>query len=136
MSVLELFVAGLALAGSVLMLLASLGLLNLPDVYTRLSATSKASTLGAACLLLAGGVYFHEVGLTSRALATIAFLFLTAPVAAHMIGRAAYVTRVPLWEGTKVDELRGAYDPETLRLAGRVPGDAEGGGDGARRPPR
>lgn len=126
MTPLELLVAALLLAGSLLMLLAAVGLFSLPDVYTRLSATSKASTLGAACLLLAGAMHFHELGVSARAVATIVFLFLTAPVAAHMIGRAAYVTRVALWKGTRCDELAGRYDPETHRLASEPPGAKDG----------
>ena len=121
MSGLELLVAAPLLVGAVLMLLAGVGLFSLPDVYARLSASSKASTLGAACLLIAGAVQFHELGLSARAFATIAFLFLTAPVAAHMIGRAAYVTKVPLWKGTRCDELEGCYNSQSHRLEGRVP---------------
>lgn len=119
MSVLELVVAALLLLGSGLMLLAAAGLFSLPDVYARLSASSKASTLAAACLLLAGAVHFHELGASARAVATIAFLFLTAPVAAHTIGRAAYLTRVALWKGTRFDELAGRYDTRTHRLEGK-----------------
>ena len=47
----------------------------------------------------------------------ITFVFLTAPVAAHMIARASYFVGVPLWEGTIIDELRGHYDRRTHRLA-------------------
>jgi multicomponent Na+:H+ antiporter subunit G len=45
------------------------------------------------------------------------FFLLTAPVAAHMIGRAAYFVGVPLWSGTITDELRGHYDMKTHRLS-------------------
>jgi multicomponent Na+:H+ antiporter subunit G len=51
-----------------------------------------------------------------RAFLTIGFFFLTAPVAAHMIGRAAYLIGVPLWKGTIVDELSGHYDRRTNDL--------------------
>jgi multicomponent Na+:H+ antiporter subunit G len=105
MSVPDLAAAALLVCGTVFSLLGGLGLLRLPDVYSRLSATSKAATLGVSCILLAGAVHFHHAGVSARALATVVFVFLTAPVAAHMIGRAAYVTRVPLWSGTAVDEL-------------------------------
>ncbi len=105
MSVLDLAAAALLLAGTFFSVLGGLGVLRLPDVYTRLSATSKAATLGVSCILLAGAIHFHDAGVSARALVTAAFVFLTAPVAAHMIGRAAYVTRVPLWSGTVVDEL-------------------------------
>jgi multicomponent Na+:H+ antiporter subunit G len=105
MNALDLAAAALLVCGTIFSLLGGLGLLRLPDVYSRLSATSKAATLGVSCILLAGAIHFHDAGVSARALVTLVFVFLTAPVAAHMIGRAAYVTRVPLWSGTVVDEL-------------------------------
>ncbi|MDW8098162.1 MAG: monovalent cation/H(+) antiporter subunit G [Anaerolineae bacterium] len=106
----------LILIGAVFSLLAGVGILRMPDLYTRMSATTKVATLGVGSTLLAVTVYFGELDVATRALATIAFVFLTAPVAAHMIGRAAYFTGVPLWKGTVVDELRGHYDLRTHEL--------------------
>ena len=97
------------LLGSFFMLVAGLGLLRMPDLFLRMSATSKAATLGAGLVLGAAAIYFNEAGITARVLAIIFFLLLTAPVAAHMIGRAAYFDGVPLWEGTLINELRGHY---------------------------
>jgi multicomponent Na+:H+ antiporter subunit G len=54
-----------------------------------------------------------------RSIIIIGFVFQTAPVAAHMIGRAAYLMGVTPWRGTKRDELEGRYDPETQTLAGQ-----------------
>jgi len=68
--------------------------------------------------MLSVALHFGELGVVTRALLAIAFFFLTAPVAAHMIGRAAYFVGVPLWEGTLRDELRGRYDPRTHELSG------------------
>jgi multicomponent Na+:H+ antiporter subunit G len=64
-------------------------------------------------MMLAVAVYFGVFGVTTRALAAIAFFFLTAPVTAHLIGRASYFVGVSLWEGTVMDELQGKYDPLT-----------------------
>ncbi|HEY8943471.1 MAG TPA: monovalent cation/H(+) antiporter subunit G [Polyangiaceae bacterium] len=100
------------------MLLAGLGVVRMPDVLLRMSATTKAATLGAGCMLGAAALHFEDMGITTRAVAAIVFLLATAPVAAHMIGRAAYFARVPLWEGTWKDELRGRYDPDTRTLHG------------------
>jgi multicomponent Na+:H+ antiporter subunit G len=61
------------------------------------------------------------LGITTRALATMSFVFLSAPVAAHMIARAAYFVGVPLWEGTMTNELRGHYDRRTHRLLSDAP---------------
>lgn len=107
--------AALILVGAAFMLIAAIGVARLPDVYTRMSATSKAATLGASCVLLAGAIRFLETGVSGRALAAIGFVMLSAPVAAHMIGRAAYTTGVPLWKGTRRDELRQAATPAAER---------------------
>jgi len=112
----EIVSAVLVLIGALFMFLAGVGIVRMPDLYTRMSATTKVATLGVGSTLLAVAVYFNELGITSRALATIAFVLLTAPVAAHMIGRAAYFTGVPLWEGTVLDELRGHYNLHTHEL--------------------
>ena len=110
-------VAGLMVLGSLLMFLAAVGVWRMPDVYTRAQASAKAGTLGIGCLLLALALYFGEAGVTARAVLVATFLFLTAPVSAHMLVRAAYMVGVPLWEGTHLDELRGRYDPATHLLS-------------------
>jgi multicomponent Na+:H+ antiporter subunit G len=102
--------------GAFLMFLAGLGLLRLPDIFLRMSAATKASTLGAGFILLGAALYFEDLGTSSRAIATIFFLLLTGPVAAHRIGRAAYFDGSPLWEGTVRDDLRGHYDESTHEL--------------------
>ena len=106
----------LLLTGTLFMLLAGFGLLRMPDLFLRMSAATKASTLGAGFILLAAAIHFEDLGTTSRALATIVFIFLTAPVAAHRIGRAAYFDGVPLWTGTRRDDLGGHYDQRTHEL--------------------
>src|SRR3712207_6181958 len=106
----------LLLVGASFLLLAAVGLVRMPDLFTRMSAATKGTTLGVGCMFLAVGIYFPGIGITARALAGIGFFFVTAPVAAHMIARAAYFVGVPLWEGTVRDELRGRYDPLTHAL--------------------
>jgi multicomponent Na+:H+ antiporter subunit G len=98
--------AALILAGSAFSLLAAVGVLRMPDIYMRIQAAAKSSTLGVSCLVLAVALDFDDASVTARSLLVIAFLFLTAPVAAHMLGRAAYFAAVPLWEKSIVDELR------------------------------
>lgn len=105
----EWLTALLLLIGTFFMVVAGLGVVRMPDLLLRTSTTSKTSTLGAGSILLAVAVYFWDFGTLSRALATIIFLFLTAPIAAHMICRAAYFVGVPLWERTQRDEMREHY---------------------------
>ena len=108
----------LMLFGVFLILIAGIGLLRMPDLYLRMSAATKASTLGLGLILLGTVLFFGELGIASRAIATIIFVLLTAPVSAHMIGRAAYTNGVPLWEGTELDELEGRYDEPAQILHG------------------
>jgi multicomponent Na+:H+ antiporter subunit G len=114
----------LLLVGASFLLLASIGIIRMPDLFQRIQAATKASTLGAGCILAALAVHFQDFGITVRALLVIAFFFLTAPVAAHVIARAAYFVGVPLWEKTIVDELRGRYhtDTHTLDSHGKIEG--------------
>ena len=94
----------LVLAGALLALLAAVGVLRLPDVFTRMQASTKASTLGLGCLL-AGLVLLHPgTEVVIRAGSIAAFIMLTVPVSAHAIARAAARTGAPLWIGTHVDE--------------------------------
>lgn len=106
--------------GAAFMFLAALGVMRMPDLFTRMQAATKAATLGTASLLLAVAWHFGHLGVTTRVGLIIGFIVLTAPVAAHMIGRAAYFVGVPLWQGTVCDELRDQYDQQTHRLDSRA----------------
>jgi multicomponent Na+:H+ antiporter subunit G len=97
--------AALVLAGAAFVLVAAVGLVRMPDLPMRMHAATKAGTLGAGLLLGAVALAYSDAGVTVRALATIGFLFLTAPVSAHVIGRAAYRSGLRLWERTCLDEL-------------------------------
>jgi multicomponent Na+:H+ antiporter subunit G len=93
-------------------------MLRLPDTLTRMHAATKAGTLGAGLILIAEAVHYHEVGITLRALATIVFLLMTAPVAAHLIGRAAYYSGIKLSPNTWIDQLKGVYAEARRRNGG------------------
>lgn len=101
----EILTAVLIVAGGLFSIAAGLGVLRLPDVLIRMHASTKAGTLGCGLILVAVAVHFAEIAIVARAVAAIVFLMMTAPVAAHMIGRAAYRTGVPLWKETVIDEL-------------------------------
>ena len=110
------------LVGVALALLSAVGILRMPDVYIRLQVVSKASSLGIGLLMLGVAAHFGELGVVVRALLVVAFIFLTTPVSAHLVGRAAYLTGVALAPGTRPDELAGRYDPASGALSspGRV----------------
>lgn len=98
--------AALLVFGAFFMLLAGVGVLRLPDLFMRLQASTKASTLGVGCMLMAVAIHFQDLAVTTRAVLVVAFFCLTAPVGAHIIARAAYAAGVPLWEGTITNEMR------------------------------
>jgi multicomponent Na+:H+ antiporter subunit G len=106
----ETIAALLLLGGAAFMMVATIGALRLPDFYTRMHAITKAGTLGIGLILVGIAVFFGDLSATTRAAAVIAFVLFTAPVSAHMIGRAGYLDEVPLWQGTLVDKLRARYD--------------------------
>lgn len=105
----EVLVAGFLLLGGVFGFLAALGMWRLPDTIIRMHAATKAGTLGCGFILLAVALYFYDTATSLRAVAAFLFLMLTAPVAAHLIGRAAYRVGVRLWQGTWIDELKNVY---------------------------
>ena len=106
----------LSTVGAFAIFFASLGILRMPDFYLRLSVTVKAATLGVGLLLFCAAIIFPDISVSTKALAITFFLIITSPIAAHMIGRAAYFTGTPLWKETIVDELNGMYDKETHEL--------------------
>jgi multicomponent Na+:H+ antiporter subunit G len=113
----------LLIMGAVFMFLAALGIVRLPDFYTRLQAATKAGTLGAACVLMAVALREPDAGNVSKVMVILFFIVLTAPVAASLIGRAAYIVGVPLWSRSVIDDLHGRYEPETRALRSGLEGE-------------
>lgn len=94
----------LLITGTAFAFLAAVAIVRMPDLYTRMHGATKSATLGVGCTILATAVRFADMETTTVAILVIGFLFLTAPVAAHMIGQAAHRHHVPQWTGTVVDE--------------------------------
>ncbi len=92
---LEILVVAMLAIGCFFMLVGSLGLVKLSEFYKRLHGPTKASTLGVGCILLAsiGAHALAGEGLDLRELLITVFLFITAPVSAHMMARAALAIR-------------------------------------------
>lgn len=109
--------AFLLVSGGFFLFVASLGILRLPDVMTRMHASTKAGTLGAGLIFVAVAAHFGDMVTISVSALTIVFLLVTAPVAAHAIARAAYHMRVPLWKNTHLDEWKGHYTPNRTERA-------------------
>lgn len=105
--------------GSVFVLLAAIGIVRMPDLFLRISVTTKAATLGIGLILSGAAIFFADISVTTRVLAIIFFLLLTAPVAAHMIGRASYFIGTNLWEKSVIDELKDKYNRKTHELSSK-----------------
>ena len=88
---LDYLISFLILTGAIFTFIGSLGLARLRDFYTRLHGPTKATTLGVGCLLIASSVYFsvYTASLSLHEILITIFLFITAPVSAHMLAKAA-----------------------------------------------
>lgn len=95
----------LSLIGAFFVFVAAVGLLRLDDLYMRMHAASKAGTLGSGVLLIALAVFSRETDVVLRAVAAVVFLLLTAPLAAHLLARAAYTVGYHPCSLTKHDAL-------------------------------
>jgi multicomponent Na+:H+ antiporter subunit G len=93
--------------GTFIILSGTIGVLRFPDVYSRLHAATKSSTLGVSGVLIGSFLYvLSDMGVFSgKLILGIIFVLLTAPVGGHMISRAAYRSGVPLSEKTVYDQL-------------------------------
>ena len=110
MSLQDAFSIFLILVGTLLMVISAIGIIRLPDFYLRMSAITKAATLGLFLLLIGLAIYFNSLELSIKSFVIISFVLFTNPVGAHAIARAAYMKEVKLWEGSTIDELKKMVD--------------------------
>lgn len=106
----------LSTIGALAVLSAAIGILRMPDFYLRLSVTVKAATMGVGLFLVCAAILFPDVSVTTKSIAIIFFLILTAPVAAHMIARTAFRTGVDRWKGTIADGFEEMADQENKEI--------------------
>lgn len=93
----EVLLSVLVLAGAAFTFIGSLGLVRLKDFYTRLHGPTKATTLGVGCLLIASSIFFSVTGtgLSLHEILVTLFLFITAPISAHLLAKAALQQELP-----------------------------------------
>jgi multicomponent Na+:H+ antiporter subunit G len=101
----QIVVALLLIPGCLLALIAAVGLHRFPDLFCRMHAATKPATLGLLFIALGVGIAFPVPGSFVKLLLVVVLQFLTAPVAAHMVGRAAYASGIEMSERTVMDEL-------------------------------
>jgi len=93
------------LLGALIMVLSSIGLLRFGDVYLRMHASTKASTMGIGFLMIGAALYFSDALLTIKLFALAVIYFFSAPTGAQVLARAAHIARTPMVKETWIDEL-------------------------------
>lgn len=98
----------LILLGSVLVFISALGLVRLEDFYMRISASTKATTMGLGFILAGIVVYQNDLKILIKVSAILFFVMFISPLAAHVIARSAVKTGVPFWERTNLKDVEGS----------------------------
>ena len=94
------------LLGALFSLIAAVGVIRLPDLFSRMHAASKAGAVGGGLILLAVALVSFDLAVALRAIVGVVFLLLTTPVAAHLLARASYRTSDQSLVNMPVDELK------------------------------
>jgi multicomponent Na+:H+ antiporter subunit G len=94
----------IAIIGSIVLLISSLGLVRMPDAYNRIQVGTKASTMGT--ILSIASLFFIYPDWFGKLLILVLFVLITNPVSSHVIARAAYHIKVPFSSRTVVDQLK------------------------------
>lgn len=101
------------LLGAVFLFSAGLGLVRMPDAFTRIQAGTKATTLGNLLVLI--GIAFYHPGWTLKLILVAFFVLMTNPVSSHALSRAAYLIRTPMTSSTMTDALADEDSSEEKR---------------------
>lgn len=101
----DIFAAIFFIAGAFFMFLAGLGVYRFPDLFSRMHAATKAASFGIGLMLIGLMILYFSWYWMIFSILIVLFVFITAPVAGHMLGRVAYIRNVPLYEKTIKDEM-------------------------------
>lgn len=112
----EIVAAVLIVLGAIVVFSAALGLVRFPDAYTRMHAATKAGVVGAGSLMLGAALAVGSWGAFLVACAGVFFLVTTVTIAAHTLGRAAYLSGSPLTQNTVTDALQGVYEDDVAAV--------------------
>ncbi|MBE2280368.1 MAG: monovalent cation/H(+) antiporter subunit G [Ignavibacteriaceae bacterium] len=112
----ETILSVMLITGAFFILISAIGIVKMPDIFMRMSSSTKASTLGIALIVIAAGIFFNDIGVFSRVVLISLFLLITAPVAAHMLGKAAYLEGDKLWENTQFDRYKEYIEKEEKEI--------------------
>jgi multicomponent Na+:H+ antiporter subunit G len=89
------------LVGCFFALLAAIGVVRMPDIYCRMHSATKDGAFGSALILFAVMIAYPTPRVIIGSLAILFFFYLTAPVAAHLVGRVCYRSKLPIWKPKK-----------------------------------
>ena len=103
--IIEIISSVLIVCGSLFLLIASIGILKLPDFYIRNSAITKAITFGLSLMLIGIALYYYTIAVSLKIAGIIFFIFLTSPVSGHVISRAAWKNKVLFWKETDINDF-------------------------------
>ncbi|HEU5355828.1 MAG TPA: monovalent cation/H(+) antiporter subunit G [Actinocrinis sp.] len=119
----------LASIGLAFSLSGAVGILRMPDLYSRIQCSSKTVTMGAlpalVALVVGEGI---DSSYASRALLVAVLLLVVSPTASHALARAAYKAGVPMWEGAVRDEVVERKEREKAKERARRSDDGGGAG--------
>ncbi|KKC39836.1 cation:proton antiporter [Devosia epidermidihirudinis] len=101
----------LMLVGAAFCLLASVGVLRLPDLLTRMHAASKAGAVGGGLILLAVAVLSFDPAVAVRAIIGVVFILITTPLSAHLLARASYGADYAAKNNIAADEMKSKSGP-------------------------
>jgi len=107
---------GLLILGAIFTLLAAVGVVRLPDLYTRMHAASKAGAVGGGLILLAVALVSMDAAVALRAVIGVIFVLLTTPVSAHLLARASYIAGYRAGESTVRDDLKTRLEQSSAPL--------------------
>lgn len=107
-TILTLVTAALVVIGAFFALAAAIGVVRLPDLYTRMHAASKAGSVGSGLMLIALAIHADDLGVATRCIAGVIFFLLTAPISAHLLAKAAYAVGYRLAPVSVHDDMRDA----------------------------
>ena len=103
MEILKIAGALVTLVGSLFLFLGAVGIVRMPDLYNRMQAGTKATTLGTILTLLGIGIY--QPAWLGKMLILVIFVAITNPISSHALARAAHFAGLPLTKGSVCDTL-------------------------------
>ena len=101
----EWIVFALLILGALFTLISVIGLLRLPDLFMRMHATTKTTSIGIILLIAAVIIAQPDIATIIKGILIIIFTFLTVPLGSHMISKAGNKLNIKKWNNYKRDDL-------------------------------